>query len=58
MKMVADMDQWGQYSSCQIVTSTLATTDTLPYYIKVPVQVETGGSSEEHPANSHHCCQC
>ena len=45
-------------AAMQIVTSTLATTDTLPYYIKVPVQVETGGSSEEHPANSHHCCQC
>lgn len=31
---------------------------TLLVPLKVPVWVETGRSSEEHPANSHHCCQC
>ena len=60
MRLEVDMVLWGQYSFYQIYEVSFAAIDsvTLLVPLKVPVWVETGRSSEEHPANSHHCCQC
>ena len=60
MRLEVDMVLWGQYSFYQIYEVSFAAIDsvTLLVPLKVPVWVETGRSSEEHTANSHHCCQC